>query len=153
MAALTRAQIFKLLFSGGNYAKQYLIKLYHPVAGVLRYVNNNQDIAYDGNVYKAAGFDYTPPDSQNEGGILEISGIDNYEIMEWLEKADDRYTMEVMGALNDGEVQPIRAYKHFYGTVSMSENNTLNFSLESDGRLGMVFTVYKYDTDLNRGNA
>lgn len=153
MAALTRAQIFKLLFSGGNYAKQYLIKLYHPVAGVLRYVNNNQDITYDGYTYSAANFNYTPPDSQNEGGTLEISSIDNYQIVEWLEKADDRYTLEVMGALNDGEVQPIRAYKHFYGTASMSENGTLNFSLENDGRLGMVFTVYKYDTDLNRGNA
>ena len=59
MAALTRAQIFKLLFSGGNYAKQYLIKLYHPVAGVLRYVNNNQDITYDG--YTGYGEAAMPP--------------------------------------------------------------------------------------------
>ena len=35
----------------------------------------------------------------------------------------------------------------------MGENNELIFSLESDGKLGMTFNVYKYDTDTNRGNS
>ena len=153
MAALTRAQIFNLLFSGGNYTKPFLIELTHPVAGVLRYVNNNEGVTYDGHVYQPVGFNYTPPDAQGEGGSLEITAIDNYQIVEWVDKADDRYTLNVVGALFNGEVQPIRSYRHFYGTVSMSDDNKLCFSLENDGRLQMVFNVYKYDTDLNRGNA
>ena len=150
---MTRAEIFNLLFNGGNYSKQYLIKLTHPTAGTLRFVNNNQAVTYEGVTYNPANYEYTPPDSQGEGASLSIGIADNYQIVEWVENADDRYTLEVIGELNNGAVQPIRAYKHFYGSISMSDDGKLSFSLESDGRLEMVFTVYKYDTDLNRGNA
>lgn len=150
---MTRAEIFNLLFNGGNYSKQYLIKLTHPTAGTLRFVNNNQPVAYEGVTYSHANYEYTPPGSQGEGASLSIGIADNYQIVEWVENADDRYTLEVIGELNNGAVQPIRAYKHFYGSISMSDDGKLSFSLESDGRLDMVFTVYKYDTDLNRGNA
>lgn len=150
---MTSSQIFNLLFNGGNYAKQFLIKLSHPTAGTLRFVNNNEAVSYDSQTFNPANFDYTPPDSQGLGASLEIGIADNFQIVEWAENADDRYTLEVVGALNNGEVQQIRAYKHFYGTVSMSDDGKLMFSLEDDGRLQMVFNVYKYDTDLNRGCA
>lgn len=150
---MTSSQIFNMLFNGGNFSKQFLIKLSHPTAGTLRFVNNNEAVSYNGASYSPANFDYTPPDSQGSGATLEIGIADNYQIVEWVENADEHYTMEVIGALNNGEVQPIRAYKHFYGTVSMAEDGKLSFQLEDDGRLQMVFTVYKYDTDLNRGNA
>ena len=75
------------------------------------------------------------------------------EYNEWVENADDRYSLEVVGVLVGSEIQPIRSFRHFYGTVSMGADNTLSFSLENDGRLGMTFNVYKYDTDLNPGNA
>ena len=153
---MTRAQIFNLLFNGGNYAKQYLIKLSHPVAGVLRYVNNNEAVTYgdvNPETYQPANFDYTPPDNKGEGGQLEIDATDNYQVVEWIDKADHRYTLEVVGCLNNGAVQPIRSYRHFYGTVTMGEDNKLQFSPENDGRLNMVFNVYKYDTSLNPGNA
>ncbi len=150
---MTRAQIFNLLFNGGNYSKQYLIKFTHPTAGTLRFVNNNEAVVYDGATYNPANYEYTPPDSQGAGASLSIGIADNYQIVEWVENADYRYTLEVIGELDNGSVQPIRAYKHFYGTVSMSDDGKLSFSLENDGRLDMVFTVYKYDTDLNRGNA
>ena len=153
---MTRSQIFNLLFNGGNYAKQYLIKLSHPVAGVLCYVNNNESVTYgdvNPETYLPANFDYKPHDLQGEGGSLEIDATDHYQLVEWLDKADYRYSLEVVGILNNGTVSPIHSYKHFYGTVSMSEDNKLQFSLESDNRLNMVFNVYKYDTALNPGNA
>lgn len=150
---MTSSQIFNLLFNGGNFTKQFLIKLTHPTAGTLRFVNNNESVSYDDATFAPANFDYTPPDSQGAGASLEIGIADNYQIVEWAENADDRYSLEVVGALNNGEVQPIRAYKHFYGTVSMAEDGKLMFQLEDDGRLQMVFNVYKYDTDLNRGCA
>lgn len=150
---MTQEEIFNALFNGGNYARQWLVKISHPTAGTLYYVNNNEDVAYEGNTYKSAGFDYTPPDKKGEGASLEISATDNYELVEWLENADYNYTLEIVGIINNGEVNRIKAFKHFYGSVSMGEDNKLSFSLENDGRLNMIFNVYQYDTDLNRGNA
>ena len=150
---MTAEAVYNLLFSGGNYAKPYLVRFSHPTAGVLRFVNNNEAVEYDNAVYNPANFRYNPPDSKGEGGSLEIGIADNASIVEWVENADYRYSLEVVGVLVANEVQPIRSYKHFYGTASMGADNTLSFSLENDGRLGMTFNVYKYDTDLNRGNA
>ncbi len=150
---MTQSEIFNLLFNGGNFARQWLIKITHPTAGTLYYVNNNEAVTYGDNEYKPASFEYTQPNQSGEGAKLDISATDNYELVEWVENADYYYFLEVVGILNDGEVQEVKSYKHFYGTVSMGDDNKLSFALESDGRLDMVFTVYKYDTDLNRGNA
>ena len=150
---MTAAQIYRLFFDGGNYAKQYLIKLSHPVAGTLRFVNNNQNVVFNNETYSPANFDYTRPDSLGGGGSLNISAIDNADLFEWIDKADYRYMLTVVGIINGSEVQEIKSYKHFYGSISMGDNNELNFTLENDGRLDMQFTVYKYDTDLNKGNA
>ena len=150
---MTQEAIYNLLFNGGNYTKPYLIRFSHPTAGVLRFVNNNEAVEYENTVYNPANFSYTPPDSKGEGGSLEIGIADNASIVEWVENADDRYSLEVVGVLIGSEVQPIRSYRHFYGTASMGAENTISFSLENDGRLNMTFNVYKYDTDLNRGNA
>ena len=150
---MTAGQIFRLLFEGGNYAKQYLIKLYHAQAGTLYYVNNNQNVTYDGNTYVAANFDYTPPNSEGDNGSLSISAVDNAEVFAWVDAIDDKYSLEVIGILNGSEVTELRSYKHFYGSVSMSENNELSFSFESNGKLGMTFNIVKYDTDTNRGNS
>ena len=150
---MTAEAVYNLLFSGGNYSKPYLVRFSHPTAGVLRFVNNNEAVEYENAVYAPANFKYTQPDSKGEGGSLEIGIADNAAIVEWVENADDRYSLEVVGVLIGDEVQPIRSFRHFYGTVSMGADNTLSFSLENDGRLGMIFNVYKYDTDLNPGNA
>lgn len=150
---MTRNQIYNKLFSGGNYSKQYLIDLVHPTAGTLHYVNNNEDVVYNGITYTKANFSYTPPKQNGEGASLEISGIDNAQLFEWVEESDDNYELNVVGILNDEEVSPIHNYKHFHGTISVGEDNKIAFSLENDGRLDMVFTVYKYDTDSNRGNS
>ena len=150
---MTLAEIFNSLFNGGNISRHWLIKLFHPTAGCLFYVNNNESITYNNIEYKAANFDYTAPDTTGDGASLEIEAIDHYELLQWLEQADYRYIMEVVGILNDGEVTPIHKYKHFFGTASMGIDNKISFALDSDNRLDMVFTVYKYDPDTNRGNA
>ena len=107
---------------------------------------------YQNEIYKPANFEYTEPNKQGEGAKLDISATDNYEIVEWVENADYYYLLEVEGVLINGQIHEIKSYRHFYGTVSMGDDNKLSFALESDGRLDMVFTAYKYDTDLNRGN-
>ena len=114
---MTAAQIYRLFFDGGNYAKQYLIKLSHPVAGTLRFVNNNQNVVFNNETYSPANFDYTRPDSLGGGGSLNISAIDNADLVEWIDKADYRYMLTVVGIINGSEVQEIKSYKHFYGSI------------------------------------
>ena len=121
--SLTASQIYRLFFDGGNYAKQYLIKLIHPVAGTLRFVNNNQNVVFNNETYLPANFDYQRPDTLGGGGSLNISAIDNADLVEWVDKADCRYTLEVVGIINGSDVQEIRSYKHFYGSVTMGDNN------------------------------
>lgn len=150
---MTTAELFNALFQGGNFSKHWLIKLSHPTAGTLRYINNNESVTYNNEEYIASNFDYTPPDMNGEGAELVICIIDNPELMNWVENADSNYTLQVVGILNDGEITPIHNYKHMHGTVSLGEDNNLNFTVEQDDRLNMIFTVYKYDTDSNRGNA
>ena len=149
---MTQSEIFNLLFNGGNFSRHFLIKLTHPTAGTLRYINNNEQVRYKNEIYKPANFEYTEPNKQGEGAKLDISATDNYEIVEWVENADYYYLLEVEGVLINGQIHEIKSYRHFYGTVSMGDDNKLSVALESDGRLDMVFTAYKYDTDLNRGN-
>lgn len=152
---MTSAQIFKLLFEGGNYSRPYLIKFSHPEAGTLRFVNDNESVTFADETYIPANFKYIPPNSKGEGGNLEITTINNENLFAFVENADYRYQMSVIGVINrlTGLIDKLKLYRHFYGTVSMGEDWNLNFSLGRDDRLDMNFTVLTYDTNLNPGNA
>lgn len=151
---MTDAQIFEKLFNGGNYALPYLIKFEHETAGTIRLVNNNEDIEYNGEVYDASTFDYTPPGNDGTGGSLKISSLPGEnELFEFIENADYKYKLTVTALLVEGVAQPIRAYSHFYGSVTIDEKGEIEFTLESDDRLNMTFPPYTFDTDNNRGNA
>lgn len=152
---MTSAQIYKLLFEGGNYSRPYLIKFTHPTAGTLRFVNNNETVTFADENYIPANFKYIPPNSKGEGGNLEISAINNENLFAFVENADYQYKMQVTGVINrlTGLVDKLKVYRHFYGTVSMGEDWNLTFSLGRDDRLDMNFTVLTYDTNLNPGNA
>lgn len=150
---MTDAQIFNKLFSGGNFTLPYLIKFTHSSAGKICLINDNQSINYNNEVYKVCTFDYTKPDSKGSNASLNITSFDN-DVYEFIENADHNYKLEVIGLLVDAaNVQPIGFYKHFHGTVSMTESGTIEFQLGSDDRKDMVFTPYTYDTDSNPGNA
>lgn len=149
---MTEAEVFHALFNGGNYSLPYLIKLHHTTAGDLFLINNNESVTYGGNTYAVSNFTYTPPSNKGEGGSLSLSAIDN-NLIEWVENADENYTLEVVGVLINGStVQKIRGFKHFHGSISYSSDMKVEFSLEGDDRLSMTFNPYVYDTDNNRGN-
>ena len=65
---MTQDQIFNALHRGGAFSLPYLIKMYHPDYGSLYFVNNNEDVSYDGHTFTASTFNYTPP--QTIGGVL-----------------------------------------------------------------------------------
>lgn len=150
---MTDAQLFNRLFGGGNFSLPFLIKFTHTTT-VIRLVNDNKSIEYDGDTYNISSFDYTPPDNKGEGATLSIKADDDNGLMEFIENADSSYSLEVVGLLVEGNtVQQLNVYKHFYGSVSCSEDKTLEFELGRDDRLDLQFCPYTFDTDNNRANA
>lgn len=150
---MTKSKIFNALFSGGNITLPYLIAITCPNLEPIYLVNNNEDINYDGNIYKASTFDYTPPNNKGDGGTLDITGGDN-DLIYFIDAANDKAKLEVVGVLIDNsDVQVIHTYKHYYGNITINSQNSITWNLSKDNRLEMVFNPYTYDTDLNRGNA
>lgn len=148
---MTQAQIFNLFFGGGNFSKKWLIELSQTGLQTIYLVNNNENVSFGGHNYNVASFEYTQPNNKGEGGTLDIFSADN-DVFEFVENADDSYNLRVVGVIAaDGSIEQVQLFNHFYGTVS-SDGHSLTFNLGHDDRLGMVFTVYKYDTDNNRGN-
>lgn len=152
---MTESEIFNALFGGGNHSLPFLLKFTHPDAGTVRVTNNNENITYNNETFYAADFTYTPPESKGSGGVLDISSEPNEnDLFEFVENADYRYRLDVVGAiLEDGTIQPIKSYKHFYGSVTADKSGRLNFQLGADDRKDMTFTPYVFDTDNNPGNA
>lgn len=151
---MTDSQIFEKLFNGGNFALPYLIEFSHPNAEAVRLVNNNENIVFNNKTYLAANFDYIPPSYDGTGASLNISSLPaENNLFEFLDAADDKYILKVIGLIVENEVQQIKAYRHFHGTATMTEAGKISFTLEGDDRLNMTFPPYVYDTDNNRGNA
>ena len=68
------------------------------------------------------------------------------------ERAVKNAGTDVLYGAEGGEVQRLKQYIHFYGSVSYTENMELNFELGSDDRLDMTFPPYKFDAETNKGN-
>lgn len=150
--ALTDNEIFNRYFNGGNYALPFLLKFSCPGCNSLYFVNNTEDIVFEGKRYIRAGFEYMPPDSTGNGASLRIGG-NGTGLVEFIENADENYRLDVIGLIAEGgEVQKLKQYVHFYGSVSYTENMELNFELGTDDRLDMTFPPYKFDAETNKGN-
>lgn len=154
--SMTQEQIFNLLSRGGPAALPWLIKLSHPEAGALYFVNNNVDIEYMGQIFKSSAFKYAKP--QTVGGVLQngqliISAIDN-QVIELIDSSNELFTVDAVGVLEyDGEITPFKMYHHQYGTVTINENLQVTITFTNDDRLEMIFPPYTFDADNNRGNA
>lgn len=146
-------QVFNNLFNGGSFTLPYLLKFTCDNLESILLVNDNKDFEYNGETYKASSFDYTPPDNQGSGATLTISGAEN-NLIPFIENADETYRLDVIGVISaNGEVQKIKQYSHMLGTVSYTDSMEITFELGTDDRLNMTFPPYKFDTDMNRGNA
>lgn len=153
---MTQYEIYKALQNGGPYSLPYLLKLSHPAAGSLYFVNNVDDIEYNGITYKAAGFKYTKPQTVGgvlKNGTLQITTIDNSAI-ELLDNSDELFTVDVVGVIDSyGEITPLKMFRHQYGTTTIDDSLNLTISFTNDDRIKMVFPPYVFDQDNNRGNS
>ena len=147
---MTDYNLFHKLFNGGNYSLPWLIKFSNDDTA-LYFVNALEDVSYDGNVYKAASFQYTPPELNGSGGSLNISLVDN-SLLELLDASSDSFRIDVTGVMLDSnEIEPVHIYTHMSASASWDSSMTLNLSLNQDERLSMTFPPYTFDTDNNRG--
>lgn len=153
---MTDAELFNKLFNGGNYALPYLIHLTQNKENPdfsIYLVNNNEDVTYNSQTYEASTFTYTPPKKDGSGASLSITGIDN-DLINLVEECTDNILLEVVGAIaENGEVYPVKCYRHFHGSVSYGNDMKLEFNLGRDDRLDLQFLPYILDTDNNRANA
>ena len=153
---MTQNEVFNALHRGGAFSLPYLIKMYHPAYGALYFVNNNEDIIYNGNTYHASNFKYTRPQTIGgvlKNGVLEITAIQN-EVIDIIEKSDELFEVTAVGVLDKaGSITPIKMFKHQYGTAATDEQMKVIISFTNDDRLEMAFPPYVFDADNNRGNA
>ena len=152
---MTESEIYNALYRGGAFSLPYLIEMRHPSYGSLYFVNNNEDVTYNGNIYKASAFKYTRPKTAGgilQNGSLEISAIGN-DAIDIIESSDELFTVTAVGVINDGNITPIKSFKHQYGSATTDEQMKLTITFTNDDRLNMVFPPYVFDADNNRGNA
>lgn len=148
---MNQNEIFNTLFGGGNISQHWLLELRQNDT-VVRLANNNEPVVYDGYTFSVSTFDYVQPNNKGEGGSLEITCFDN-DLLLLVDELDDTYSMKIVGVLVGDEVTEINAFKHFYGSVTVGDDGNISFQLGKDDRLDMKFTVQKYDTETNPGNA
>lgn len=153
---MTVNEIINALQNGGPFALPYLIKLSHPDNGALYFVNNNEDVIYDGHTYHASGFKYTKPQTAGgvlKSGALQITAIEN-NVIDIIEESDELFTVEAIGVIDKGgEITPLKTFRHQYGTVTTDEEMRINISFTNDDRQKMTFPPYIFDTENNSGNA
>lgn len=153
------ASFEKLIRRNGGYSLPFLVAISdYEETTVLRFVNNNEDVAYENNTYTAAGFSYTPNASEAGfcgGGTLEISVVRNTPengIIDLIENYR-HLKLTVKGILlEDGTVNVLSNYSASYGKVK-GDRTKATFTFEKDERLDMTFPALIWTGANNRGNA
>ncbi|QQO10214.1 hypothetical protein [Breznakiella homolactica] len=144
-----------LLRSKGSYSLPYLIKISHPDAGTLRFINDREGIDYQGEHYSPTSFSYTEPkwqDGRLVNGSISIACGDN-RIISFIENSDEGISVTVTGIkLQDRTIQEINTYYHQYGSVDY-DGFVVSWNLEGDDKMDMVFPPDVFNQFNNRGNA
>jgi hypothetical protein len=148
-----------------------LIELSHPPTedtpeyARWRFINNNEDITWKGETYKAVPMSYKPPSSNDgipSGGSLEID-IDqqqalgsegakyNYELLKFFDEADDKTELSVNAVMNkEGDVTELGWLKHRFGTVNW-DGQKIAWNPGTDNRLQMQANPWQFDLDALMG--
>lgn len=148
--------MFSDLFSrNGSYSLPYLVYLHDEDKNIeMRFVNDVNDIEYEGHVFKAGSFDYVPNPTVSGfdgGGKLTITVKKNLVID--LVETSKKIILEAVGVISrKGNVSELKSYVHKYGTVKVNRFQAV-FSFAKDDRLDMTFPALLWNRDNNAGNA
>lgn len=141
--------IARALAEGGGYNLPYLLHLFDPEETTHIYlINDNADMEYNGQIYAASNFTYSP--NRDGDSSLQIEIVDHDEIIDLLEN-NYYLRVEIVGIFNGDEVEPIGQYKHKYGDATW-DGKKLELKLEKDDRGEMSFPALTFNSYNNRGN-
>jgi hypothetical protein len=147
--------ISDLFRRNGRYSLPYLIYLHDEGCNIeMRFVNDVNDVEFDGHVYKAGSFDYVPNTTVSGfdgGGKLTIT-IKNNLVVDLIETYRN-VVLEAVGALNqNGEITELKSFEHRYGSGKVNRFQAV-FSFDKDDRLDMTFPALLWNRDNNKGNS
>lgn len=150
---MTRSEIYSALFNGGRYTLPYLVKFSAPDLESIALVNSDEDIEFEGTLYRSATLKYQEPDMTGNGGSLSVA-MEGTDLVEFLDRADWRMKVDVTGVMNaDGTVTKLGCYRHMNCTASWGRSMELSLQLNPDDRLDMAFPPYIFDSSNNRGGS
>jgi hypothetical protein len=126
-----------------------------------RFISDNKDLEWEGNVYKAAAMSYKFPGSSGgvpQGGSLEIdldlqrqdSNGFIEELLKWFDEADDKAELEVVGLIRDNEVRKISRMAQKHGTVSW-DGRKITWNPGVDDRMNMQINAWVFNANLLTG--
>lgn len=123
MNATTLQQIYRLTTNGSFPA---FLRITHPLItnGVLKLVNYHSDLVFDGELYSASSFKFTPPkyaDRKHSNAAITISCIDQ-SIVEIIRKIQTRAKASVVAAFyfegGDLSIDPIEEWSFDLSNVT-----------------------------------
>ena len=141
--------IYRQLAEGGGYNLPFLVHLSSPDNATHIYlINDNQDMTYNGHLYAASNFTYSP--NKTGDSTLSIEIVEHDEIIDLLEE-NEYFNVEVIGIFNGEKVEAIGQYKHRYGEGTWN-GSKLEMKLNKDDRGSMTFPALIFNSYNNRGN-
>ena len=149
---------FSTLFQKrGGYNLPVLIQLIKPDSEPWCFISDNEDLEWDGNLYKAVAMTYKFPDSTDgvpQGGTLEIDldlqrrhdGGFVEELLRWFDEADDRAELKAVGLIRDGAVREISQMTQGRGSVSW-DGRKITWNLGVDDRMNMQINAWVFNAN------
>jgi len=148
---------FSRLFSRSAPPMHVLIELRHPDRATWRFTNDNRDITWQGNAYRATAMKWKFPESSGgvpQGGTLEITVDESAlsengygeELLRWFDMADDRAEIAVRAVINDGQIAELERMTQRHGTASWN-GKQIAWSPSPDDRFGMHLNPWVLDSE------
>lgn len=139
--------VYQSLCNGGGYTLPTLLCI-TSVDAAVSIVNDVRPIVYDGKTYLPSNFTYKPSD--DGGATLEVETLEaGKPILDILESGEG-FTVDAVGIVYDGDVVPLRAYHHKWGSATW-DGKSATLKLDGDDRLGMTFPALLFTAYNNRG--
>ena len=154
---------FSTLFENSTPPLPALIKLSQPRTETgaelasWYFTSDNEDIEWEGQLYKAVPMSYRPPSSRDgipSGGTLEIDidiqDKEGNELLAWFDRASDKAEMRVVAIIHEEEIKPVGLLRHHHGTVTW-DGKKISWSPGWDDRLQMQINPVSFDADALTG--
>lgn len=151
------ANFEKLIMRNGSYSLPYLIYIKGSSSKgdiELYFVNNNEDVVFEGKTYKASAFKYSPSKSEygfTGGGSLSLSCAEE-RILELVESSSSLELIVKAVIDDENNINELKTFTHSFGRASVKKEQ-IDFSFDADDRLQMTFPTLVWSAQNNRGNS